>query len=134
MYVYVFYDLHKNATVTALQLVAKSLNRKPEFTPAGDATLQSGFEQQLFDLTNAARVRNDLAALEWDSHVSVTARKHSKDMAANDYFSHENKQGKSPFDRMEDDLISFRSAGENLVYGQSSSIFAHEGLMNSCGT
>ena len=60
-----------------------------------------------------------------------TARKHSLDMAENDYFSHENKQGKSPFDRMKDDGIRFRGAGENLAYGQSSSIFAHEGLMNS---
>ena len=54
-------------------------------------------------------------------------------MADNDYFSHENKQGKSPFDRMKDDGVSFRGAGENLAYGQSSSIFAHEGLMNSEG-
>jgi len=134
MYVYVFYDLHKNDTVTALQLVAKSLEQKKTGIYAGgDVALRTGFEQQLFDLTNASRVRNGLSALEWDGQVSGTARKHSKDMAVNDYFSHENKQGKSPFDRMEDDLVSFRSAGENLAYGQSSSIFAHEGLMNSLG-
>ena len=47
-------------------------------------------------------------------NVAVTARKHSIDMADNDYFSHENKQGKSPFDRMKDDGVTFRGAGENL--------------------
>jgi uncharacterized protein YkwD len=34
---------------------------------------------------------------------------------------------------MEQDNIRFITAGENLAYGQFSSIFAHEGLMNSLG-
>lgn len=134
MYVYVFYDIHQNNTVTALQLVDKSLEmKKSGIYAGGNAQLQQGFERQLFDLTNAARVRHGLGALEWEPQVSMTARKHSRDMADHDYFSHENKQGKSPFDRMDDDLIKFKGAGENLAYGQSSSIFAHEGLMNSPG-
>lgn len=134
MYAYVFYDLHKNDTVTAIQLVAKSLEReKTGIYAGGDENIRNGFEQQLFDLTNAARVRNGLQALKWDDPASGTARKHSVDMAQNNYFSHENKQGQSPFDRMKENGIKFRSAGENLAYGQSSSIFAHEGLMNSPG-
>ncbi|MET3657289.1 MULTISPECIES: CAP-associated domain-containing protein [Sporosarcina] len=133
-YTYVFYDLHQNDKVTAIQLINDSLEKKKTGIYAGgDANLRNGFEQQLFDLTNAARVRHGLSILKWESNVAVTARKHSADMADNDYFSHENKQGKSPFDRMKDDGVSFRGAGENLAYGQSSSIFAHEGLMNSEG-
>ena len=31
------------------------------------------------------------------------------------------------------DHIDFNAAGENLAYGQVSSIYAHEGLMNSLG-
>jgi uncharacterized protein YkwD len=54
-------------------------------------------------------------------------------MAVNQYFNHTNLEGESPFDRMEDDKINFRMAGENLAAGQNSSIFAHEGLMNSIG-
>jgi uncharacterized protein YkwD len=34
---------------------------------------------------------------------------------------------------MKDDDVRFHLAGENLAYGQFSSIFAHEGLMNSLG-
>ncbi|KAA0948514.1 serine protease [Sporosarcina sp. ANT_H38] len=133
-YTYVFYDLHQNDQVTAIQLINDSLEKKKTGIYAGgDTQLRNGFEQQLFDLTNAARVRHGLSILKWESNVAVTARKHSADMADNDYFSHENKQGKSPFDRMKDDGVSFRGAGENLAYGQSSSIFAHEGLMNSEG-
>lgn len=65
--------------------------------------------------------------------MSETAREHSVDVAENQYFDHINVQGQSPFDRMKEDNISFITAGENLAYGQFSSIFAHEGLMNSLG-
>lgn len=133
-YIYVFYDIHRDDQVTALQIISKELEqqRKGIYAEAGEA-LRSGFERQLFDLTNAARVRHGVAPLTWDERAGNTARKHSVDMADNDYFSHENLQGLSPFDRMKADHIPFRSAGENLAYGQSSSIFAHEGLMNSKG-
>ncbi|MHA6259915.1 CAP domain-containing protein [Sporosarcina sp. CAU 1771] len=134
IYAYVFYDLHKNDRVTAIQLVTKKLEQqKTGMYAGGDSILQYGFEQQLFDLTNASRVRNNLNALTWDDRVAGTARKHSIDMAKENYFGHDNLQGLSPFDRIKQDKISFRSAGENLAYGQSSSIFAHEGLMNSLG-
>ncbi|MBE1553006.1 CAP-associated domain-containing protein [Sporosarcina limicola] len=133
-YTYVFYDLHQNDKVTAIQLISTSLEKKKTgIYTGGDASLRNGFEQQLFDLTNAIRVRHGLNSLEWDDAVSGTARRHSADMANNDYFNHKNKQGKSPFDRMKDDGVKFHGAGENLAYGQSSSIFAHEGLMNSAG-
>lgn len=134
LYVYVFYDIHKDDTVTAVQLVADSLERQKAamYAPKNEA-LRKGFEMQLFDLTNAARVRHGRSILEWDELAAETARKHSIDMAVNGYFSHENLQGKSPFDRMKDGGVKFLSAGENLAYGQSSSIFAHEGLMNSKG-
>lgn len=133
-YAYVFYDVHQQDQVTAIQLISTSLEQqKTGIYADGDAALRAGFERQLFDLTNAARVRHGLSALQWEGQVAETARNHSNDMADNNYFSHENQQGKSPFDRMIDDGIKFRSAGENLAYGQSSSIFAHEGLMNSEG-
>ena len=133
-YMYVFYDIHQNDTVTAVKLITTTLEqRKSGMYAGGDASLRNGFEQQLFDLTNAARVRHGRSILQWDDAISETARKHSVDMAINDYFSHDNLQGLSPFDRMKEDDIKFRRAGENLAYGQSSSIFAHEGLMNSKG-
>lgn len=134
LYIYVFYDIHRDDKVTALQLVSKELEsqRRRIYADSSEA-LRNGFEKQLFDLTNAARVRHGLSPLTLDERVSNTARNHSIDMAQNNYFSHENLQGLSPFDRMKADHITFRSAGENLAYGQSSSIFAHEGLMNSLG-
>jgi len=133
-YITIFYDKHQGDTVTAVQLISKNLeNKKLTIYPKASSQLKEGFEYQLFDLTNAARVQHQLPVLTWDQHVQSTARKHSTDMAVNHYFDHTNLKGQSPFDRMAADHIVFHLAGENLAYGQFSSIFAHEGLMNSLG-
>ncbi|WP_249365321.1 CAP domain-containing protein [Cytobacillus citreus] len=133
-YITIFYDKHKNNTVTAIQIINKDLEQnKKDFYSEGSQQLKEGFEYQLFDLTNADRVKHNLSVLEWDGHVKETARKHSNDMAEENYFSHTNLEGQSPFDRMSEDDIFFTVAGENLATGQFSSIFAHEGLMNSLG-
>lgn len=134
LYVTVFYDVHEEDTVTALQVIDGELEQKrPQIYAEPDAELKEGFEFLLFELTNSARIQRELPLLKWDEATRETARKHSEDMAENRYFSHTNLVGKSPFDRMGDDGISFFVAGENLAYGQYSSIFAHEGLMNSMG-
>ncbi|KKI88939.1 serine protease [Bacillus sp. SA1-12] len=133
-YVTIFYDKHENNTVTAIQIIDEKLeqNKSVLYTKSSEE-LKEGFEYQMFDLTNASRKNHDLPILTWDDHVRETARDHSLDMSKNNYFDHTNLQGQSPFDRMKEDNIRFQTAGENLAYGQFSSIFAHEGLMNSLG-
>ncbi|WP_330220455.1 CAP domain-containing protein [Neobacillus mesonae] len=134
VYITVFYDKHEGNTVTAMQLITKDMEqKKTDLYTKASSQLKEGFEYQLFDLTNAARVEHKLSTLTWDEHIRQTARKHSSDMAVNQYFDHTNLKGQSPFDRMKEDHIIFYLAGENLAYGQLSSIFAHEGLMNSLG-
>lgn len=134
VYVTVFYDIHEEKTVTALQVIHSDLEEKRDkiYAESSDG-LREGYEFLLFELTNSARIQRELPLLKWDEATRDTARKHSKDMADHQYFSHTNLDGQSPFDRMNEDNISFWVAGENLAYGQYSSIFAHEGLMNSMG-
>ncbi|KRG14499.1 CAP domain-containing protein [Lederbergia galactosidilytica] len=133
-YVTIFYDQQENNTVTAILIINEELEqRKEQIYGEPSDELKEGFEYQLFDLTNAARVKNGLPTLDWDEDVKETARSHSTDMAENGYFNHTNLAGKSPFDRMSADNIKYQMAGENIAMGQFSSIFAHEGLMNSPG-
>ncbi|ASN03618.1 CAP domain-containing protein [Virgibacillus necropolis] len=133
-YVTIFYDIHEGNEVTAIQIIDEDLEAaKDSLYTTGSEELKEGFEYQLFDLTNSTRVNHNLPVLEWNEAARETARKHSTDMAENQFFSHTNLQGQSPFDRMEEDEIAFTTAGENLAYGQFSSIFAHQGLMNSLG-
>ncbi|AXI08314.1 serine protease [Oceanobacillus zhaokaii] len=133
-YVTIFYDKHENSTVTAIQIISGELEQQKDTYYAGPSeALTEGLEYQLFDLTNTVRVNHGLSVLELNEPLIKTARDHSTDMAENNYFSHTNLEGQSPFDRMAEDNIAFRTAGENLATGQQSSIFAHEGLMNSLG-
>lgn len=133
-YVTIFYDKHENNTVTSIQIISEEIEKKKQNLYAKEsAELMAGFEFQLFDLTNAERVNYNLQPLIWDEQVRMTARKHSEDMAKNNYFDHTNLAGQSPFDRMKEDRLLFILAGENLAYGQFNSIYAHEGLMNSEG-
>jgi uncharacterized protein YkwD len=134
VYATIFYDKYKNNTVTGIQLISKDVEqKKTDFYTKASQALEKGFEYQLFDLTNSARVMHHLPLLSWDQHVRITALDHSVDMAKHHYFDHTDLKGQSPFDRMNQDHIAFLLAGENIAYGQFSSIFAHEGLMNSLG-
>ncbi|NOU96699.1 copper amine oxidase [Paenibacillus sp. LMG 31456] len=133
-YVTFFYDLHRNDVVTSIQAIAKPTEQTlTAFYPEPSVTLVTAYERQIFDLANAARVKLGKPAFTWDDKIAGTARKHSADMAANNYFAHESKSGASPFDRMKTDGIVMRAAAENIAAGQTSAIFAHEGWMNSEG-
>lgn len=134
VYSTVFYDKHNDNGVTAILQVSNAMeNRLQQEYGAPSSTLEQSFEYQDFDLVNAERKQHGLNTLNYSKDVSNTARKHSEDMVKNNYFDHTNLDGQSPFDRLKEDHISFDAAGENLAYGQRSSIFAHEGLMNSLG-
>ena len=133
-YVTVFYDIHENNRVCAYQIVSK----KAESTlngiyNKGSDELQKSFEYQLKDLINTERIKNNLNILSYSDKATVSSRKHSEDMMIKNYFDHTNKKNKSPFDRMQDEGINYKNAGENIAAGQSSAIYAHHALMNSMG-
>lgn len=56
-------------------------------------------EEKVFDFTNDERSALGRAPLKYDSELSDISRKHSEDMAENNYFSHTNQQGLAPTDR-----------------------------------
>jgi uncharacterized protein YkwD len=133
-YITVFYDIHNKGQVTGIQIISKKLeDRKSANFAMPTPALQPAFEMQLFDLINAARVKSGLSSLKWDEKARTASRKHSLDMAANNFFDHINLKGEDPFERMTAEGIQYRAAGENIAMGYSSSIFAHEAFMNSLG-
>lgn len=133
-YITVFYDIHKRGNVTGIQMISEKLeNRKKSHYGVPSSALQQSLEMQMFDLVNAAREDNGLAPVTWNSAAQSSSRKHSLDMAEHDFFDHMNLRNESPFQRMEKEGIHYLYAGENIAMGYSSSIFAHEALMNSAG-
>lgn len=133
-YVTFFIDQHDQDKVTAVQLIEQTTEvAMQSFYGQPSDELRSSFELQLLDLANAIRARFDKKELAWNGSVANLARDHSRDMADQQYFSHTNKEGLTPFDRLEAAGLDYRYASENISAGQSSAIFAHEGWMNSQG-
>lgn len=89
-------------------------------------------EAQMLILINRERARRNLGLLKADPELRVVARVHSMDMFKRGYFSHQNPEGKGPFDRIRKARISFRTAGENLALSPNLKT-AHTGLMESPG-
>ncbi len=93
-------------------------------------------EFKLLVLLNQARVKSGLKKLFFASDLRFVARKHSQDMARNDYFAHDNLSGHSPKKRFENNSLSEVVAGENLAMNRgfkNPTQKAHDGLMNSPG-
>ncbi|MFD1848738.1 CAP domain-containing protein [Oceanobacillus bengalensis] len=91
------------------------------------------FEQEVVRLTNQERRRAGLSNLEVDSTLSGVAREKSKDMQANNYFSHTSPTYGSPFDMMAQYGVTYRQAGENIARGQNSPEEVVRAWMNSEG-
>src|SRR3989344_882088 len=111
--------------------------------PISDETVDLGFTQTavredvaaegtMLFLVNTERKKAGLAPLMSNPKLTELARRYARDMLARGYFSHYNKEGESPFNRMEKAGISYNSAGENLALAPNVSL-AHQGLMNSTG-
>lgn len=94
-------------------------------------SLANNFATIDYLLINASRVNKNLKPLSFDKHLAITSKKHSEDMAKNNYFSHTNLKGETPFDRMESDGVIYQFAGENIAMGQFDAVQAHNDLMNS---
>ena len=97
-------------------------------THSGALTRQSGIEhpkeleRRIFQLTNEARRKNGLSALEPDETLTTLAREKSDDMAKRHYFSHTNPEGKTIIDHYDEEKPAkvglMGRIGENIHMGQ----------------
>ncbi|HEV3469959.1 MAG TPA: CvpA family protein [Pyrinomonadaceae bacterium] len=98
----------------------------------GRTTPRPELEAQMLEMVNRERAAAGLKPLAFDAELLPVARAHSADMFARGYFSHYTPEGRSPFDRIQAEGVTFRTAGENLALAPTLTI-AHNGLMNSPG-
>lgn len=93
-------------------------------------------EWRMLRLLNEDRKRHGLKPVRMQENLRKVARKHSEDMARQDYFDHVNLKSESPSDRLKGARVSDVVSGENLakVGGyKNPTQFAEDGLMNSPG-
>lgn len=93
------------------------------------ATDMSG--QELLDDTNAQRNANGLASLTLNGELVNAAQNKANDMIAQDYWSHDNPEGETPWQFITAAGYSYETAGENLAYGFDTSADTITAWMNS---
>lgn len=93
----------------------------------------TSFTAQVIRLTNAERAKRGCKALSSDRELEAAAQAHSRDMAKHDYFAHDSRDGRSPFDRMAEAGYEYSAAAENIAAGQRSPADVVKGWMDSKG-
>ena len=91
------------------------------------------YEAEVIRLVNAVRAENGLKALSANWELSRVARYKSEDMSGNRYFSHTSPTYGTPFEMMRAFGLSYRTAGENIAYGQRTPAAVVDAWMNSSG-
>ncbi|XVQ12060.1 CAP domain-containing protein [Spirillospora sp. CA-255316] len=101
-------------------------------TGAASGTGSTVTETAVALLTNKERAKEGCAPLRIDARLVTAARRHSADMAANDYFDHTSRNGDSPWKRME--AAGYPSPGaENIAKGYGTAAAVVAGWMKSPG-
>ncbi|MEL7332332.1 MAG: CAP domain-containing protein [Cyanobacteria bacterium J06560_2] len=93
----------------------------------------NAFEQEVLKLTNDFRKANGLKSLILDQNLEKAADQHSKDMANGDFFSHDSKDGRKPWDRAQNNGYESGFVGENIAAGYSTPQAVVNGWINSPG-
>lgn len=100
------------------------------------------FENQVLTLVNQRRAagatcggvyKAPAPALTLDTRLRCASRKHSKDMALNNFFSHTGSNGSTPWQRITSAGYTYSTAAENIGAGYSTPSAAVTGWMNSTG-
>lgn len=91
------------------------------------------FENEVIRLVNEQRLQQGLKPLTANWELSRVARYKSQDMVDQGYFSHTSPTYGSPFQMIKAFGLSFRTAGENIAYGQRTPQAVVNAWMNSSG-
>ena len=115
-------------------------NSRPEETPDNGTeqqpeddtgSMQGDFASQVVALVNAERAKHGLSALKVDAKVQQAALVRAKETAQS--FSHTRPNGSSFSTALTEAGVSYRRAGENIAYGQSTPQQVMNAWMNSSG-
>lgn len=90
-------------------------------------------EQEVYEMTNAYRNYMGKALFKQEDRATAAARKHSEDMANNNYFQHNSLDGSKFSARLTAEGISWSGAGENICAGAGDAINMVIGWIGSSG-
>ena len=118
-------------TTTPAKPVETTTPVKPAETTTPAVTTVSSEISSVLSLVNSERAKNGLGALKLDDRLCALADIRAKEITAS--FSHTRPDGTSCFTVFKQNGVTYRYAGENLAYGQTSAAAVMNGWMNSSG-
>ncbi|MEH7076031.1 CAP domain-containing protein, partial [Neobacillus drentensis] len=95
--------------------------------------IEEDTEQEIFDITNVLRIRNNVKVLRWDENTAKAAYQHSQDMSENNDFSHTSKKFGDLEKRLKTADVAYQAAGENIAANYTDGPAVVEGWLNSKG-
>ena len=108
---------------------------KPEEDNSTSNTNQTAQEKklasQVIDMVNEERAKQGLKPLKMNVNVQKAAQTRSEEITKS--FSHTRPNGSSFSTALKENSVSYRSAGENIAYGQKTAEAVMNGWMNSSG-
>lgn len=123
--------------VIALDTQGRTSTSRPAKLSCGRAAARKGFasaaETAVVKLTNDARAENGCKPLVHDRKLHLAAERHSADMAANNYFDHDSRDGRTFDRRIRAAGFTFTRAGENIAKGQPTAAAVVRAWLNSPG-
>lgn len=103
-------------------------------TNTGESESQVSSEAEaVLKLVNEERTKQGLSKLTLSTKLNEIAYAKSKDMAVNNYFSHNSPTYGTPFQMLKKFGISYKSAGENIAAGQKTPEEVMRSWLNSSG-
>lgn len=133
-------------TAAAAPTAPQAMLVAPEVSPqlvSGAKQRRRALEAEVLRLTNRARSRSQncgregvqpkAAPLKANSKLTLAARRHAKDMAANSFFSHDSRDGRDAGDRITAAGFRWSWWGENIAAGYGSPRAVVTGWLESDG-
>ena len=100
---------------------------------SGDCAYLGDFFSDLLDLTNEARKDAGLKPLRSSYQLGVSAQEYAEDLATQNFFSHQGKDGSTLSTRVAATGYDFAAAGENIAAGQRTAKTVFDAWMRSDG-
>ncbi|GAB3222287.1 hypothetical protein GCM10027447_09050 [Glycomyces halotolerans] len=105
---------------------------EPDQNGGGEPEPDRTREDAIVQLVNDERAEAGCGELRTDGRLDDAARLHAEDMAANDYFAHESRDGRGPTDRAAEQGYE-GGVGENIAMGYPDPASVMDAWMNSEG-
>lgn len=117
------------ATITPQ--TTSSSNTETTTSTAATSTTFTELQNAILDAVNKERQKVWLSSLKLQNQLNTTAQLYAEEMAKNDHFSHEGKNGSTVISRTAAQGYKWKSIGENLAMGTDKVSLAMDMWMNS---